>query len=117
MNQINIIPDKIPKIILRKMRKGQCDEIILFALAVYGPLDLKEFINDIDKSINNRMDENLFNKWAEDLKKNMFIEEFKKGNDIFYRITALGENKLISRLEKYSFVKQVVKAFKSNLSS
>lgn len=57
---IDTIPDKIPKQILKNIRKEQYDKVILFTLAVFGTHKLKEFVNDPKKYIKNKMDKAKF---------------------------------------------------------
>ena len=44
---IDTIPDKIPKEILKNIKKEHCDKVILFTLAIFGTHKIKEFVNDI----------------------------------------------------------------------
>jgi citronellyl-CoA synthetase len=99
MSQIDTIPNKIPKIILRDLKKGKYDNIILFTLAIYGPHRLGELINDPNKSIKNKMDKKNFQKWVEELKKDKLIEDFIRDNGSFYKITEIGKDELLKRLE------------------
>jgi len=97
---INTIPAKIPKRILRNIKEDKYDNIILFALAVYGPHKLQEFVNDPQNSIVDRLDEKVFNKWIEALKTNDFVNEYKFDGEMWYKITPNGEDELLYRLEK-----------------
>ena len=101
-----VIPNKIPRQILKK---NNYDEIILFTLGIFGPQKREVFINNRDKYIFNRIDEKIFQHWIEILKKNNYIEECYNNKEIYYRITAIGEQRLMNRLEKYTFVKQLIK--------
>ncbi|MFW9876532.1 MAG: hypothetical protein ACFFG0_25845, partial [Candidatus Thorarchaeota archaeon] len=92
---INTIPYKIPDFVLVNLDKGIYDKIILFALGIFGSHKLKELINDPVESIENRMDETLFFKWVNKLKGEQLIEEFTLDDEIHYRITSKGEEKLL----------------------
>jgi len=89
---VDTIPNKIPKIILKDLKKEKYDNIILFALAVYGPHSGGELIKD-------KMDEKIFQKWVEELKKENLIEEYTRDNDTFYKITEIGKDEFLNRLE------------------
>ena len=93
------IPDKIPSRLLRDLKKGKYDNTILFALAVYGPHKLKELVNDPNVPVDNRMEKEIFLKWADELKANRLIQEYKLDNDVYYRITAEGEDELLNHFE------------------
>ena len=90
----NTIPTKIPKLILRDLENDKYDNIILFTLAVYGPHNVKEFINN-----ESEMDEKIFQEWIGELKKESLIEEYKRDNDVFYRATEEGKEEFFKRLE------------------
>ncbi|MCP4762987.1 MAG: hypothetical protein GY870_14510, partial [archaeon] len=60
----NTVPNKIPKVFLRGLKEDRYDDAILFTLSVFGPHKLKEFINDPAKNIENRLDKEIFQKWA-----------------------------------------------------
>jgi len=79
---INTIPNKIPKQILKNLKKGNYDKIILFSLAVFGSHKLKEFVNDPNIPIKNRMNRALFLKWADQLKEKQLIEEFELDDEL-----------------------------------
>ena len=89
---VDTIPNKIPKIILKDLKNEKYDNVILFALAIYGPHSVKEFIK-------HKMDEKIFQKWVEELKKENFIEEYTRDNDTFYKITEIGKDELLKRIE------------------
>ncbi|MCP4761022.1 MAG: long-chain-acyl-CoA synthetase [archaeon] len=95
----NTVPNKIPKLFLRGLKEDKYDNIILFTLSVFGPHKLKEFINDPAKNIENRLDKEIFQKWANELIESNFIEEFKEKNEIIYRITSKGSDAFFNRLE------------------
>ena len=90
----NTIPTKIPKRILRELKKEKYDNVILFTLAIYGPHSVKELIND-----ESMMDEKIFQKWVEELKRESLIEEYTRDNDSMYRITENGKDELFKRIE------------------
>ncbi len=99
MPLIHTIPKKLHKIYKRELKKGKYDNVILFALGIYGPHKLVELINDPSQLIENRMNEKEFRNYAEELKVSKFIEEYKIYDTIYYRITSEGEEELMSRLE------------------
>ena len=101
MPDISTIPEKLPKPILRDLKKEIYDNIILFTLAVFGPHELKELVN-------NRMDEKIFHKWADDLKNKKFIEEYKRDNGMYYKITNEGEDELMTRIENDSALNRLL---------
>ncbi len=117
MSQINTIPDKIPRRILRGLRKEKYDNLILFTLGVYGSHRLDELINDPNKSIENRMEEKLFYKWAEELKNNNLIEEYKKDNNKYYKITSKGKDELLSQIENSPPLSRLVERLISTFDS
>ena len=82
---IPTIPDKIPRQILRNIKKEQYDKVILFTLAVFGSHKLSEFVNDPKNFIKNRMDKIKFLEWTEKLKKKRYIEEYELDDEIYYR--------------------------------
>ena len=102
---INTIPDKLPKKYLIRLKRGKYDDALLFTLAVFGPHKLKELVNDISNSINDRMDEKLFYEWANKLKANGFIEEYRKDNICYYAATEKGKDELLSRVENTYMVR------------
>ncbi|MFX1427091.1 MAG: AMP-binding protein, partial [Promethearchaeota archaeon] len=102
---INTLPYKIPAVVLVNLDKGIYDKIILFALGIFGSHKLKELINDPGESIENRMDETLFFKWATKLKGEQLIEEFISDDEIHYRITSKGEDKLLEYIEATNILK------------
>jgi len=104
---IDTIPDKIPKQILKNLKKGFYDKIILFSLAVFGSHKLKEFVNDPNKSIKNRMDKALFLKWVDQLKEKQFIEEFMLDDEIYYKITSEGEDEIMKYLISLKIFKKI----------
>jgi len=103
----NTIPDKIPKPLLRELVKKKYDNIILFALAVFGPHKMKELVNGPTIPIENRMDEKIFHKWASELKNSHLIEEYNLDNEIYYKITAEGEDELMKRIENKSLLRHL----------
>ncbi|GAG44080.1 unnamed protein product, partial [marine sediment metagenome] len=106
---INTIPDKIPKQILKNLKKGIYDKIILFALGVFGSHKLREFVNDPNNSIKKRMDKALFLDWVDQLKEKEFIEEFELDNEINYIITPKGEDEILKYLISLKILKRLEK--------
>ena len=96
---INTIPAKIPKRIMKDKKEEKYDNIILFALAVYGPHKLQEIVNDPKNSIEDRLDKKGFDKWIETLKTNDFVNEYKIDGEMWYKITPKGGDELLYRLE------------------
>jgi len=95
----NIIPEKVPDQIWNAKRY---EDIILYTLGDYGPLEREEFINDSEKSINDRMNKNTFYKWVKLLKKNNWVEVSKEGKKSVYKITSMGQDELLRRLKNYN---------------
>ena len=93
---IHTIPYKIPAPMLVNLEKGNYDKIILFALAVFGTHKIKEFINDPNESIENRIDKALFSQWADKLKGEQLIEEYELDDETYYRITSKGEEEVLN---------------------
>ena len=98
---IDTIPNKIPKIILKDLNKKKYDNIILFALAIYGPHSSEELIK-------NNMEKKIFQKWVEQLKRENLIEEYSRDNDTFYRATEIGKDELLRRIENNSKLNRLV---------
>ncbi len=112
---INTIPDKIPKPILENLENGSYDKIILFTLAVFGSHKLKEFINDPNLSIENRIDRSMFIEWADKLKEKKFIKEFELDDETSYRITSKGEDEIMVYLKNLEILEQLEKNFEKYL--
>ena len=110
MTIFNTVPDKLPPQILSCLKEKKYDEVILFALAVFGSHNLKELINDASKSITNRMEEKHFHKWAEELIKNHYIEKITKYNEIYYKILPNGED-MVMKLKDKLQIKGIIKTF------
>jgi hypothetical protein len=85
----NVYPDKIPKKILEK---NYVDDILLYALNAYGPLQKKEF-NQINKTT--------FYKYLNRLMEKGFITSNRQGKIAFYDITPKGQIELLKKLEIY----------------
>ena len=102
---INTIPDKLPKKFVIRLKRGKYDDGLLFALAVFGPHQLKELVNDINNSIADRMDEELFHEWANKLKSYEFIEEYRKNDVLYFKATEKGKDELLSRIENTFMVR------------
>ncbi|NVM55418.1 MAG: long-chain-acyl-CoA synthetase [Candidatus Helarchaeota archaeon] len=109
MPLFNTIPKKILPGLKRELKNEQYDNVILFVLAVYGPHKLKELVNDPSKSITDRMDEKVFRELAEEFKNRDLIEEYKRDNEIYYKITPEGEDELLKRLETIPALTRVVR--------
>ncbi|MHA1457402.1 MAG: AMP-binding protein, partial [Promethearchaeota archaeon] len=105
MTLASTIPDKIPRRLLRELKKEKYDNILLFALAVYGPHEKRELVNDSDNPLENRLDENLFQKWANELKNSNLIKEYNLDNEIYYKITKEGEDEFMKRIENTFYLR------------
>ncbi len=92
----NIIPNDIPPQIWEEKR---FENIILYALGTFGPLEREEFINEPENS--NRMNKNTFHKWVRVLKKEGWVDVNKSGKKSVYLITSLGQDELLRRLKSY----------------
>jgi citronellyl-CoA synthetase len=101
------IPTKIPKSLLRELKKEKYDNLILFALGVYGPHKKKELVNDSKIPITNRMDEKVFQVWISKLKDRMLIKEYEIGDEIYYRITTEGSDELMKCIENKVLLRQI----------
>jgi citronellyl-CoA synthetase len=112
---INTIPDKIPKKFLIRLKRGKYDDTILFALAVFGPHKLKELVNDVNNSISDRMDKELFHEWVEKLKAYRFIEEYDKDDEPNFKATEKGKDELLVRVENTFMIRYLKKIFSSRL--
>ncbi len=110
MTIFNTIPDKLPAWYLNDLKKEKYDDVILFALAVFGSHSLEELVNDPSKSINNRMEEKLFHKWAEKLIDDNYIEKYEKFEKTYYKIRSKGKDRVM-KLTNNPIVKQVIKGF------
>ena len=108
---IDTIPDKIPKQILKNIKKEQYDKVILFTLAVFGTHKLNEFVNDPKNSINNRMERIKFLEWADQLKKKQYIEEYELDAEIYYRITSKGGDEILEYLRDLRIFKTIESVF------
>ena len=64
MSEITIIPNRIPSEI---MKGKKYEDIILYALSAFGPLEREIFIN-VPEVVTDRMNRNTFHKWAKDLR-------------------------------------------------
>jgi len=96
MTKINFFPQKIPNLL---WERDQYEDIILYALGVFGPMKREEFINNKDKGIKNRMNKNTFHKWAKKLKSNTYISVSREKKHSVYTITNLGVKELVKRLK------------------
>ena len=112
---IDTIPSKIPKPILKNLKKGSYDKIILFTLAIFGSHKLRELVNDPINNIENRMEMELFSQWAAKLKNKQFIEEYELDSEIYYRITSKGEDEVMKYLKTLRIFKTIEKIFEAYL--
>ncbi len=94
------IPTKIPKTLLRQIKKEQYSNLILYVLGVFGPHKKKDLVNDPKIPITNRMDEKVFQKWISKLKDDKLIEEYLLDNELYYKITSEGESALMKLIEE-----------------
>jgi len=85
----NVYPEKIPQKILNK---NYVDDIILYALSAFGPLQKAEF-NQINKTT--------FYKYLNKLLEKKFLSSFREGKKAIYEITPSGQTELLKRLEVY----------------
>jgi len=83
MTIASTIPDKIPKRLIREIKKEKYDSAILFALAVYGSHKMKELVNDPKNLIENRMDKEIFQRWADKLTESNLIKEYNLDNEVY----------------------------------
>lgn len=118
MTKRNIIPNKIP---IQIWEIKQYQDVILYALGVYGPMRREEFINSSEKGITNRMNKNTFHKWAKKLKSKNHINVTRDQKKSVYTITSLGIKELLKRLKSYRLdVKTILnleqKAISKNLN-
>ncbi len=114
MAKINIIPEKIPN---QFIERNQYEDIILYALSLYGPLKREEFINNKDKGIINRMNKNTFHKWAKKLKNKNYINVSREGKYSIYIITNLGVKELVKRLKSYNLdIKTILNLERKSIS-
>jgi len=114
MAKFNTIPDRLPEQVLNNLKEGEYEDVILFALAIFGPHKFDEFINNPSNSIENRMDESLFHKSAEQLINDYYIEKYTKFGEIYYKITSKGEDFVLKNFENDPVVQGLITNF-SNL--
>lgn len=114
---INTIPDKLPKKFLVRLKRGKYDDALLFTLAVFGPHKLAELVNDDSYSITDRMDEKLFHDWANKLKIDGFIKEYKDSDIRYLRATEKGKDELLSRVENTFMIRYLKRYFSQWLES
>ena len=95
------IPRKIPKTLLRQLKKEKYDDLILYVLGVFGSHKKKELVNDPKIPITNRMDEKVFQKWTSKLKDDKLIVEYQLDNELYYKITNEGEDELMKLIGGY----------------
>ena len=75
MPLVSTIPDKLPRRLIRDIKKEKYDNVILFTLALYGPHKKKELVNDPVNPIENRLTEDIFLKCIDELKNSNLIQE------------------------------------------
>lgn len=91
MSLKHVYPEKIPK---EMLEKHYIDDIILYSLGAYGPLQKAEFTN-INKTT--------FYKYLNSLiEKGFLFPTRRKRRVATYEITPLGQAELMKRLEKYN---------------
>ncbi len=98
MSQEDIIPNQIPAELMIEKRYN---DIILYVLSAFGPLERSEFINSPDNNITKRMNKNTFYKWIKELKSSNYIKVEKDERKSVYSITELGLDELLRRLKRY----------------
>lgn len=103
---VSTIPTKIPKTLLRQLKKKKYTDLILFTLGVYGPHKKRELVNDPNIPIADRMDEELFQKWISRLKNDKLIIEYELDEEIYYKITTKGEDELMKLIEEKSQIRR-----------
>ncbi|MHA2472216.1 MAG: hypothetical protein ACXAES_03165 [Promethearchaeota archaeon] len=102
----NVYPEKIPKKILEK---NYVDDIILYALNAFGPLQKGEF-NQINKTT--------FYKYLNRLMEKNFITSYRQGKTAFYEITPLGQAEFQKKLEIYKLdFKTLIELEKKRITS
>jgi len=107
MTIASTIPDKIPKRLIREIKKEKYDSAILFALAVYGSHKMKELVNDPKNLIKNRMDKEIFQRWAVKLTESNFIKEYNLDNEVYFKITSEGEDELMNVIDNNSALRVI----------
>ncbi len=105
----NIIPKEIP---LQIWEEKRFEDIILYALGTFGPLEREEFINEPENS--NRMNKNTFHKWVKELKKEGWVDVNKSGKKSVYILTSLGQDELLRRLKIYNLDFETVNKIEQN---
>ncbi|MFW9824360.1 MAG: long-chain-acyl-CoA synthetase, partial [Candidatus Thorarchaeota archaeon] len=75
------------------------------------PHKLKEFINNHVESIDNRMEPEKFSQWAEKLKAEQLIDKYILDNELYYRITPKGGDKLLAYIESINILKIIEQYF------
>jgi len=107
MTIASTIPDKIPKRLIREIKKEKYDSAILFSLAVYGSHKMKELVNDPKNLIENRMDKEIFQRWAVKLTESNFIKEYNLDNEVYFKITSEGEDELMNVIDNNSALRVI----------
>ena len=115
MAKFNTIPDRLSEQVLNDLNEGKYDDVILFALAVFGPHAHDEFVNNPSHSIENRLEEKIFQKYAEQLLLDNSIERYTKFGEIFYKITSKGEDYVLKKLENNPDIQKLIKDFSEAL--
>ena len=111
MTAISSIPSRLPEETLNNLKEGKYDDVILFTLAVFGPHRLDELVNNPSNSIEDRMDENLFHKFAEQLIIDNSIVKYTKFGEIYYKITSKGEDIVLKNVENNPNAKRHINTF------
>ncbi|MFX1325859.1 MAG: AMP-binding protein, partial [Promethearchaeota archaeon] len=111
MTRVSTIPNKIPNKFLKQIRAKRYDKAILYTLGIFGPHKLEELINNPIKSINDRLDKELFLQTSKDLIEKNLIESISEENEIYYKITVKGEEELLRLMENTLILKRVTDLF------
>ena len=115
MAKFNTIPDRLPEQVLNNLKEGEYDEVILFALAVFGSHSFDELVNNPSNSIENRIDEKFFQKHSEQLIMDNCIEKYTRFGEIYYKITSKGEDLVLKNFESNPSVQELINGFNNSL--
>lgn len=105
MSEMDIIPNKIPKIL---WKSKNYDDIILFALAAFGSLEVKEFLNDPKNNIMNKINKTEFEKSIQKLHEQSFIKLISKDHKEYLEIMEEGENEIFNIIKKYPVIENTI---------